>query len=326
MIEGHGDDIYKYGNIKLNFSSNIYPRADITPVIEYLKERLDSIRSYPEPSAASLEKAIAAKLGIGEENVLVTAGATEAIYLIAQTFRSWQTFSVKYPAFSEYEDACRLYMYREDTFGNLMWVCNPCNPTGEVFPRSYIEDLLQKHRYVIVDQSYEDYSQEKVMSPSEEIRIPNLIQIHSMTKKYAVPGLRIGYITANVAVTRLLRQSIRPWSINSLALEAAKYLLESNFSAVPDMAAYLRTTQRLRFALAQMEGLETKPTKTNFVLCRLKNGRASDLKEFLAREKGILIRDASNFRGLYEGHFRVASSTDEDNALLIDGIKEFLAR
>ena len=326
MIEGHGDDIYKYGNIKLNFSSNIYPRADITPVLEYLKERLDVIRSYPEPSAASLEKAIAQKLGISEENVLVTAGATEAIYLIAQTLRSWQTFSVKYPAFSEYEDACRLYMYREDTFGNLMWICNPCNPTGEVFPRSYIEDLLQKHRYVIVDQSYEDYCQEKVMSPAEAIRIPNLIQLHSMTKKYAVPGLRIGYITANVAVTRLLKKSIRPWAINSLALEAAKYLLDSNFSAVPDMGAYLRSTQRLRFALAQLEGLEARPTKTNFVLCRLKNGKAADLKEFLAREKGILIRDASNFRGLYEGHFRVASSTDEDNALLIEGIKEFLAR
>ena len=326
MIDGHGDDIYKYGNIKLNFSSNIYPRADITPVLEYLKERLGVIRSYPEPNAASLEKAIAAKLGIGEDNVLVTAGATEAIYLIAQTLRSWQTFSVKYPAFSEYEDACRLYMYREDTFGNLMWVCNPCNPTGEVFPRSYIEDLLQKHRYVIVDQSYEDYCQEKVMSPAEAIRIPNLIQLHSMTKKYAVPGLRIGYITANVAVTRLLRQSIRPWAINSLALEAAKYLLESNFSAVPDMAAYLRSTQKLRFALAQLEGLEARPTKTNFVLCRLKKGKAADLKEFLAREKGILIRDASNFRGLYEGHFRVASSTDEDNAQLIDGIKEFLER
>ncbi|MBQ6310553.1 MAG: aminotransferase class I/II-fold pyridoxal phosphate-dependent enzyme [Bacteroidales bacterium] len=326
MIDGHGDDIYKYGNIKLNFSSNIYPRADITPVLEYLKERLGVIRSYPEPNAASLEKAIAAKLGIAEENVLVTAGATEAIYLIAQTLRSWQTFSVKYPAFSEYEDACRLYMYREDTFGNLMWICNPCNPTGEVFPRSYIEDLLQKHRYVIVDQSYEDYCQEKVMSPAEAIRIPNLIQLHSMTKKYAVPGLRIGYITANVAVTRLLKKSIRPWAINSLALEAAKYLLESNFSAVPDMGAYLRSTQRLRFALAQLEGLETRPTKTNFVLCRLKNGKAADLKEFLARDKGILIRDASNFRGLYEGHFRVASSNDEDNAFLVEGIKEFLAR
>ena len=164
------------------------------------------------------------------------------------------------------------------------------------------------------------------MSPAEAIRIPNLIQLHSMTKKYAVPGLRIGYITANVAVTRLLKKSIRPWAINSLALEAAKYLLESNFSAVPDMGAYLRSTQRLRFALAQLEGLETRPTKTNFVLCRLKNGKAADLKEFLARDKGILIRDASNFRGLYEGHFRVASSNDEDNAFLVEGIKEFLAR
>ncbi|MBP5391593.1 MAG: aminotransferase class I/II-fold pyridoxal phosphate-dependent enzyme [Bacteroidales bacterium] len=326
MIDGHGDDLYKYGNIRLNFSSNIYPRADITPVIEYLKQHLDSIRSYPEPIASSLEKEIAAKYGIAEENVLVTAGATDAIYLIAQTFRSWQTFTVKYPAFSEYEDACRLYMYREDTFGNLMWVCNPCNPTGEVFPQSYIEDLLQKHRYVIVDQSYEDFTQERVMTPAEAIRKPNLIQIHSLTKKFAIPGLRIGFITANNAVIRLLRQGVKPWNLNSLAVEAGKFLLSSNFSAVPDMAAYLRTTQRLRFALAQMEGLETRPTKTNFVLCRLKKGKASDLKEFLAKEKGILIRDASNFRGLYEGHFRVASSNDEDNAVLIEGIKEYLDR
>ena len=147
-----------------------------------------------------------------------------------------------------------------------------------------------------------------------------------MTKKFAIPGLRIGFITANNAVIRLLRQGVKPWNLNSLAVEAGKFLLSSNFSAVPDMAAYLRTTQRLRFALAQMEGLETRPTKTNFVLCRLKKGKASDLKEFLAKEKGILIRDASNFRGLYEGHFRVASSNDEDNAVLIEGIKEYLDR
>ncbi|MBR4801882.1 MAG: aminotransferase class I/II-fold pyridoxal phosphate-dependent enzyme [Bacteroidales bacterium] len=324
MIEGHGDDIYRYGNIRLNFSSNIYPRADITPIVNFLKEKLQTIRSYPEPSASSLEKAIAEKYGIAEENVLATAGATEAIYLIAQTLRSWQTFTVKYPAFSEYEDACRLNMYREDSFGNLMWICNPCNPTGEVFPGSYIYDLLSKHRYVIVDQSYEDYTQEKVMTPAEAVRIPNLIQIHSMTKKYAVPGLRIGFITANSGVIRLLRAGVKPWSLSSLAIEAGKFLIEGNYSAVPDMAEYLRCTQRLRFALTQIEGIEAKPTKTNFVLCRLKQGKASELKTFLANEKKILIRDASNFRGLFEGHFRVASSIDRDNAELIDGIKEYL--
>ena len=89
MIDGHGDDIYKYENIRLNFSSNIYPRADIGPLKEFLKERLDCIKTYPEPDAASLEKAIAEYHGIPAENVLATAGATEAIYLIAQTFRSW---------------------------------------------------------------------------------------------------------------------------------------------------------------------------------------------------------------------------------------------
>ncbi|MBR2135769.1 MAG: aminotransferase class I/II-fold pyridoxal phosphate-dependent enzyme [Bacteroidales bacterium] len=324
MINGHGDDIYNYGNIRLNFSSNIYPRADISPLLEHLKQHLDCIRTYPEPDAASLEKAIAEYHGIPPENVLATAGATEAIYLIAQTLRSWQTFNVQYPAFSEYEDSCRMFMYREDVLGNLMWVCNPCNPTGEFFPENFIRDLLQKHRYVIVDQSYEGYTKEKVMTPAEGIKIPNLIQVHSLTKTYAVPGLRIGYITANIGIIRLLRGFTHPWSLSSVAIEAGKFLLRSGHTAVGNLDEYLRCAQRLRFSLSAIEGIETRPTKTNFILCRLKKGKAADLKEFLAREKGILIRDASNFRGLYEGHFRVASSNDLDNAELIEGITDFL--
>ena len=326
MIEGHGDDIFKYEGIRLNFSSNIYPKADITPLTEFLKEHLGSIKNYPEPSAASLEAAIASKLNISPENVLATAGATEAIYLIAHTLQSWQTFNVKYPAFSEYEDACRLYSYREDVNGNLMWVCNPCNPTGEVFEQSYLNDLLGKHRYLIVDQSYEDYTKEPVMTPKEGIKRVNLIQIHSMTKKYAVPGLRLGYITAAAPVIRLLKKNTYPWRLSSFAIEAGKFLLNSDSAAVKDMEEYLREAQKLRFELHSIEGLEAYPTKTNFVLCKLKMGKAADLKEFLAKEKGILIRDASNFRNLYDGHFRVASSTEEDNLELIEGIKEYLKK
>ena len=109
MINGHGDDLHKYENIRLNFSSNIYPRADISPLLEHLKQHLDSIRTYPEPDAASLEKAIAEYHGIPAENVLATAGATEAIYLIAQTLRDEKTFAVKRPTFSEYADACSYF-------------------------------------------------------------------------------------------------------------------------------------------------------------------------------------------------------------------------
>ena len=101
-------------------------------------------------------------------------------------------------------------------------------------------------------------------------------------------------------------------------------MLENFNSAVSDIAEYLRCAQRLRYALSSIDGLEVKPTKTNFMICRLKTGKSSELKEFLAKEKGILIRDASNFRGLYEGHFRIASSNDADNEELIAGIKEFI--
>ena len=324
MIEGHGDDSYRYDHISMNFSSNIYAHANLERLESHLCSHIDSIRSYPEPASMELEQIIAEEYGVRADEVLVTSGATDAIYLIAQAFRDRKTYRTFQPTFAEYEDACRMFMYREDSLGNLMWICNPCNPTGEIFSATHIRDLLNKHRYVIVDQSYEGYTKEKLMSAAEGIRIPNVIQIHSLTKTYAIPGLRIGYITANTGIIRLLRGYLHPWRISSLAIEAGKFLLEGSSTAVDNLDEYLRCTQRLRFSLSAIEGIEARPTKTNFILCRLKNSKAADLKEYLAREKGILIRDASNFRGLYPGHFRVASSNDVDNQELIEGIADFL--
>ena len=85
MINGHGDDIYQYGGIRCNFSSNISPLIDTSPLRQHLAERLTLINHYPEPDAYSLEVLIAAKHGISPNEVLVTSGATDAIYLIAQT-------------------------------------------------------------------------------------------------------------------------------------------------------------------------------------------------------------------------------------------------
>ena len=82
MIEGHGDDLYRYDNIKMNFSSNIYNGTDLSALEDYLCSRMDVIRSYPEPSAASLEQMIALDCGISPDEVLVTSGAVDAIYLI----------------------------------------------------------------------------------------------------------------------------------------------------------------------------------------------------------------------------------------------------
>ena len=90
MIFGHGDDTYRYGDkVKINFSSNIYQKADLRGLEEYLSQHLDAIRHYPAPVAQELEEMIANKLGVPQGMVMVTSGANEAIYLIAQLYHGW---------------------------------------------------------------------------------------------------------------------------------------------------------------------------------------------------------------------------------------------
>ena len=225
MIEGHGDDLYRYDNIQMNFSSNIYNGTDLSALKDYLGSRLDVMRSYPEPSAASLEQMIARECGISPDEVLVTSGAVDAIYLIAQTYRHEGTCHVMQPTFREYEDACRVFGYEEREDGALCWLCNPNNPTGDVMPVDEVLALAGQHRLLIVDQSYEDYTEAPLLQPADVVGRDDIILLHSMTKRYAVPGLRLGYVTASSAIISRLREQYRPWAINALSLEAGKWLV-----------------------------------------------------------------------------------------------------
>ena len=114
MIFGHGDDAYRYGEqITADFSSNIYFGADLTDLQAYLAERFGIVGHYPEPEAVSLEKMLAKKLGVPEDMIMVTNGATEAIYLIAQLYSGWASI-IPQPTFTEYEDACRIYKHLQN--------------------------------------------------------------------------------------------------------------------------------------------------------------------------------------------------------------------
>ncbi len=324
MIEGHGDDLYRYDNIKMNFSSNIYAGTDLSELETFLSSRLDTIRSYPEPSAATLERMIAADCGISPDEVLVTSGAVDAIYLIAQAWRDAGTCHVIQPTFREYEDACRVFGYQEQEDGALCWLCNPNNPTGSVLPASEVMALAERHRLLVVDQSYEDYTMSPLLAPAQAVKCDNVILLHSMTKRYAVPGLRLGFITARAGIISLLREQYRPWAINALSLEAGKWLVERGETAIPDLNSYLAETQRLRRALDGIDRIGTMETMTNFFLCTIREATASELKEYLAREHGILIRDASNFTGLTPHHFRIATQSPDQNDALVAAIRFFL--
>jgi len=326
MIEGHGDDIYRYGALRCNFSSNISPLIDTSELRKYLAERLEVITHYPEPSAHSLEVLLANEYHIQPDEVLVTSGATDAIYLIAQTLRDKKTFAVNRPTFSEYADACRMFGYQEVSKGGAVrWLCNPNNPTGEVYPLETIQDLSCCHHWLVIDQSYEDCTFCKMLSPREAIEMQNVIQIHSMTKRFSIPGLRLGYITAPAPVISRLRANYRPWAVNALAIEAGQWLItHQNPNEQHLMEELLKETQIMVRKLSDISGLHVYPTQTNFMLCSIQQSSAPELKLYLIENHQILIRDSSNFEGLKDCHFRIAAQQPEYNEELARAIETFI--
>ena len=293
MIEGHGDDLYKYGKkIVSNFSSNVYNRIDHSGLYQRLNERLSTICSYPEPMPYSLESEIARRYSLTPRQVCVTNGATEAIYLIAQVFQG-RISAVLGPTFSEYADACRVHRHKVKPFysldalpedAELVWICNPNNPTGEVRNKEDLKALVDSHpdKLFIFDQSYEYFTLKSLLGIKEAASFPNVILLHSMTKQYAIPGLRVGYFTASEGLTDDVRCRRMPWSVNSLAIEAAKYLLEEGDGISADIPQLLAERERLTNLLLATGMLEIWPTDTHYMLIKLRMGKAAALKDFLA--------------------------------------------
>ena len=335
MIKGHGDDIFSYPGIKHNFSSNIVCRKDLDALYEHLNNCMPMICSYPEPDAESLTSFWAYHLGIMADNLCVTNGATEAIYLIAQVFRERKS-TILVPTFCEYADACRINRHKiteaysketlKVTDGGLCWICNPNNPTGNVWDYDWLTELIETNPgcIFIVDQSYAPYTQKKVLSAWYATQVPNLLLLHSMTKQFGVPGLRIGGVSGNARLIKQISLFRMPWSVNALAIEAGKFLLANQDLYRIDSAVLIAERERVAHAFEQTGAIDVWPSDSNMLLARLRMGKAAALKEFLAKEKGILIRDASNFTGLDGGCFRIAVQSPDENDLLVESISEWI--
>ena len=335
MIYGHGDDTWRYGDaIKMNFSSNIYQKADLSELKAFLASRLDVIGHYPEPEPKELEELIAEKLGIPANMLMVTSGANEAIYLIAQLYSGW-TSIIPQPTYHEYADACKMFGHvisyeRTDDLevlsqDRIYWLCNPDNPTGNVLLKALLAYVIRKNpRFLyVIDESYADYTLQPRLQPKAMLDCYNVMFIRSMSKKYCVPGLRLGYVAASPIIIDRLRAIRQPWTVNALAIEAGKYLVEHDPQVLPDMEAYIAEAQRLKAGLEAIDGLMVMDTQTHYMLVNIDWANVLELKNWLVEHHGILIRDASNFHGLDDHCFRVAAQTPEENDALLSAIKEY---
>lgn len=333
MIDGHGDDAYKYAHTKLlNFSSNVYNHVSHTGLKNYLFQHFEEISHYPEPEPLTLEAMLARQSSIEASQVCVTSGATEAIYLIAQTFKNRKS-AVLQPTFSEYADACRLHGHTVQAFyaltdipsAQLVWICNPNNPTGQLHPHDALLEIISKHpnTLFVLDESYAYFTQGTVISDLEAIQFPNVILIHSMTKRFAVPGLRLGYLVANEVLIQQVKSQRMPWSVNQLALMAGQYLLTHTDEFLIDIPALLTERERIAALLTQTGICEVWPSDTHYMLVRLRMGSALALKDYLATQWHILIRYAGNFEGLNDSFFRIAIQLPAENDKLIQALQQW---
>lgn len=334
MINGHGDDSHKYKkHIRANFSSNIYGEIDQSALTAHIRENTNVMKNYPEPTPATTEGILSSLLQVGDDCVCVTNGATEAIYLIAQTYRE-SVSAIVQPTFSEYADSCNLHSHKViDVFSvydtpkeaNVVWLCNPNNPTGKAQNKAQLLDFIKanKDKLFVIDQSYQHFTKKELITERECVEEGNIIIINSMTKKYAIPGIRVGYAVSCPNIMNKIRQHRMPWSVNAMAILCANFLLTSGKAEVVDIDFLLAEKERFASELEKLDITKIGESDTHYMTLELTNGTAKELKEYLVNEHSVLIRDASNFVGLTNKHIRIATQDRKSNDLLIKALKEW---
>lgn len=335
MIHGHGDDLYKSGYpVKANFSTNVWYGADATILYDLIERYSDKILHYPEPDAASFVEMAAAHHNVSPTQVIAGNGATELFYLIAHAFAGTNTL-LPVPSFAEYEDSCTLYNHHISFVENidvthindlsgLLFICNPNNPDGKIWSSETIVRLLELNpsMTLVIDESFIHFAP-GVKSACEHLnKYSNLIIVRSMTKAYSIPGLRLGYALGNPENIATLRRYKQPWTVNVLAIEIGKYLLQNAKSLLPDATLLLNRQKQFSTEISRIPGFRPLPSQTSFFLTET-DFHTSRLKDYLLKEHGLLIRDASNFRGLHKPCFRVNTLDDDKNRMLIHALKAY---
>ncbi|MBB6460332.1 pyridoxal phosphate-dependent aminotransferase [Flammeovirga kamogawensis] len=331
MLNGHGDDLHLIDTpIEHNFSSNVFYKGCPKELTTHLASKLKNIQSYPSPAANELSNAAAKRYNLSPSQFLFTNGAIEAFYLIAQQQKNKHATIVG-PTFSEYEDACRIHGLEYKVVAkeqlshmitDLVFICNPNNPTGSVYQQEEIEQLLiiNASTLFVIDEAYIEFTNQTYSVLHLTEKYDNLIIVRSLTKTFTIPGLRLGYIVASKKVIDQLRDIRIPWSVNGLAIEAGAYLFENYDRLLFDVADLYKEANIFREQLKGVSGIEVITSSTTYFLVKLLKHSAKALKDHLIKQ-GILIRDATNFTLLEGEYIRLSVQSPSSNQKLINCLK-----
>ena len=351
MLHGHGGNCIELARQLgctpqeiTDMSSNINPLGPPPGLIQYLKDHVDAISSFPEVDSHGITENFAAFYGLDSRRVLAANGTTQIIYAIPQVLEINSALIVG-PTYSDYEDACHLKNVKTDFVlakasnrfqvvlnqikhhlenVDAAFICNPNNPTGTLIPPNMLQSLCRSYpeTYFIIDESYLPFVEGGDALSLNNSDSGNIIVLSSISKIFAIPGLRIGFVISAAHTIKRFRRFLQPWCVNSLAQLAVRHLMANKNDTnafIEKTQRYIRTERRRFLATAKhISNINLFPSTTNFLIAQLTEDlQAEDIIYQLSRDK-ILIRNCRTFKGLSNQFIRVSLKTEEINNVLAD--------
>lgn len=338
----HGGDVYSRSYIT-DYSANINPLGPPESVLRAVRESASRIQNYPDVSQRRLRSALSVHEQIPEEWLIFGNGAAELIFALCMGLKPERALLTA-PGFAEYEEALRAcgceicwyqrrvesgflleedYLERITPETDILFLCNPNNPTGTLTDAVMLRKIADKCReyqiLMAVDECFigfvdepETYSVKPWLS-----EYPNIFLLKAFTKLYAMPGLRLGYgICADRRVTERMQSVMQPWSVSVPAQEAGTAALREQEYVERSRKLVRREREYLLNGLRSL-GFTVWEGAANFLFFK----GEKDLAE-ACEENGYLIRDCSNYRGLSEGYYRIAVRTREENRAFLSALEE----
>lgn len=317
----------------LDFSVNLNPLCP-PGLKKILEKACKSINNYPDNRYPGFKTAAADYLNVSPENIVPGNGSSELIRLFAETvIEPGDKVIIPSPTFGEYEFQCRLFGASieyidysditnvEPEGSKAVFLCNPNNPTGKLLERRAVNQLAQicasAEVFLFVDEAFIELSDPRESIAERAASNDFVIVLRSLTKTFAIPGLRVGYAVASPGFAKILNGVRLSWNLNSAGLAAGEELLKNNKNYLNrSLGLIKKERQWLTSCLGAIRGFKPYPSDANFILIDAREFaiNSAELAERMLRH-GVIIRDCSSF-GL-ENHIRVAVRKRSENQKLI---------
>ena len=337
----HGGDIYTYRDM-LDFSANINPFGIPDAIKNAAAQAMNDCTAYPDPYCRTLRNRLSEEERVSEKWILCGNGAAELIYSFAYSLPKDRPALVVSPTFSEYQSALSAagipaehHMLEEkngfvldDSIMSIdfsrysaLFICTPDNPTGITVRPELLEKVATTGIRLFCDMCFIDLtdSPDRYNVPELLKKYPNLVILKAFTKSFAIPGLRLGYMLCSDEAFLLTMSEKAPcWNVSIPAQAAGCAALDCKDWLSDTVKNISRERERVSASLRSLD-IKVYPGEANFLLLYSE----TDLYGMLL-EKGILVRDCSNYQGLRKGFIRIAVRKPEENDQLLSAVREVL--